>query len=315
MVFWFNQGEKVNSLLGSIEAGGTKFVCALGRGPEHIHKEISFPTKKPQETIREAIQFFRQQEKTCGKIQALGIGCFGPVNLDKSSPAYGSITSTPKKDWENTQVYRAWAQEFDIPIGLDTDVNVAALGEWSWGAAQGLDTFVYLTFGTGVGGGGMSRGQLLHGLVHPEMGHMKIPHDIKRDPYLGNCPFHGDCWEGLASGPAIEKRWGQGAKELPSDHAAWKLEAEYIAVGLLNIICVLSPQKIILGGGVMQQGHLFDMIRKQVVELLNGYVRSPAIEENIHNYIVPPELGNRAGILGGLALAQQALNQQIQGPK
>jgi fructokinase len=195
---------------------------------------------------------------------------------------------------------------FDIPIAFDTDVNGAALGEWKWGAARGLDTFLYLTIGTGVGGGALVNGKLVHGLIHPEMGHLHLPHDRARDPFEGICSFHGDCFEGLASGPAIEKRWGQKAETLPPDHPAWDLEAHYIALALVNYIFTLSPQRIIIGGGVSSQGFLFPLIRRKVVDILNGYVQSPAVGEAIAEYIVPPGLGARSGMLGALAMAQSA---------
>jgi fructokinase len=183
-------------------------------------------------------------------------------------------------------------------------VNVAALGEYRWGAAQGLDTFIYLTIGTGIGGGGMVNGKLIHGLVHPEMGHVRIPHDRDRDPYPGSCPYHGDCLEGLAAGPALEERWGQRGETLPADHPAWPLEADYLAFGLVNIICILSPQRIIIGGGVMQQPQLLPLVRRRVQELLNNYLPVPAILDHIDDYIVPPGLGDRAGVLGAMALAE-----------
>jgi fructokinase len=192
-------------------------------------------------------------------------------------------------------------------VGFDTDVNGAALSEWRWGAAQGLDTFLYLTIGTGVGGGGLINGKLMHGLVHPEMGHMRLPHDWQADPFPGNCPFHGDCLEGMASGPALHKRWGQRGDSLPPDHPAWELEALYLAWGLVNLVCTLSPQRIILGGGVMAQPQIWPLLRGKTQQLLNGYVRSPAILEHIDEYIVPPGLGGRAGVLGAMALAENEL--------
>jgi len=193
-----------------------------------------------------------------------------------------------------------------LPVAFDTDVNAAALGEARWGAAQGLDTFLYLTVGTGIGGGGMANGRLLHGLIHPEMGHIRVPHDLRADPFSGGCPFHGDCLEGLASGPAMEARWGRRAETLPPEHAAWDLEAHYIALGLATWICTLSPQRIILGGGVMRQVHLFPRIRAQVLALLNGYIQAPEIMERVAEYIVPPGLGGDAGVLGAIALATMA---------
>jgi fructokinase len=193
-----------------------------------------------------------------------------------------------------------------VPVGFDTDVNAAALGEATWGAAKGLETFIYMTVGTGIGGGGMVNGQLLHGLLHPEIGHLRLPHDFDQDPYPGACPFHGDCLEGLAAGPALLGRWGHRAKELPADHPAWRLEAHYLALGLVNLICALSPQRIILGGGIMQQMALFQMARHNVQQLLNEYLQVPAILEQIDQYIVPAALGNRAGVLGAIVLAKNA---------
>jgi len=194
-------------------------------------------------------------------------------------------------------------------MGFDTDANAAALGEATWGAAKGLDTFVYVTVGTGIGGGGMANGQLLHGLLHPEMGHVRVPHDLDQDPYSGACPFHGDCFEGLAAGPALLGRWGSPAEELPADHPAWRLEAHYLGLGLANLIYTLSPQRIILGGGVMQHTALFPMVRRNVQQLLHGYLPAPAILEHIEEYIVPAALGNRAGISGAMALARKAIHR------
>ena len=293
-------------LFGGIEAGGTKFVCAVAEGPQAIRAETRFPTEEPEPTIGRAIEFFRQQQSELGDLTAIGIGSFGPVNLDLNSPTYGYITSTPKPDWDNIDLVGRIKESFSLPIGFDTDVNAAALGEYRWGAAQGLGDFIYLTIGTGIGGGGMANGALLHGLIHPEMGHILIPHDLEKDPFPGVCPYHGDCFEGLANGPAIEKRWGQSGESLPEKHPAWPLEAQYIAYGLTNLICALSPQKIILGGGVMKQKQIFPLVREKLRAALNGYVQSPAITEHIDNYIVPPDLGDRVGVLGAIALAQRA---------
>lgn len=294
-------------LLGGIEAGGTKFVCAVGTGPNDIRAEARFPTTKPDETIGRAIEFFQQQTQQHGPLAAIGIASFGPVDPNPASPTFGYITSTPKPGWANTNLAGAIQQTFLVPVGFDTDVNGAALGEWQWGAAQGLDTFMYLTIGTGVGGGGMVNGRLQHGLIHPEMGHILIPHNWQTDPYKGRCPFHGDCLEGLAAGPAMNERWGQPAETLPHDHPAWKLEAHYLALALTNFICTLSPQRIIMGGGVMAQPQIFPLVRLKVQELLNGYMQSPSLLTNIDHYIVPPQLGGQAGVLGAIALAQQAL--------
>jgi fructokinase len=288
------------SLWGGIEAGGTKFVCAVAGDDGELLAETTFPTTVPDRTIGQAIEFLRQQDE----LAAIGISSFGPVDLIPGSPTYGTITTTPKPGWANADIVGRVRQALDVPVGFDTDVNGAALGEHRWGAAQGLDTFVYLTIGTGIGGGGMVDGRLIHGLIHPEMGHMRIPHDSNRDPFAGVCPFHGDCFEGLATGPAIEARWGQRGETLPPDHPAWELEAHYIALGVVNLVCTLSPQRVILGGGVMQQAHLFPSIRGKVQQLLNGYLKAPAILERIDEYIVPPGLGHRAGVKGAIALAQ-----------
>lgn len=287
---------------GGIEAGGTKFVCAVGDGPGAIADRIEFPTTTPDETIDQAVGFFQPQSEP---IAALGIGSFGPVDPHPESATYGMITSTPKPGWQNVDIRGRIASELRVPVAFDTDVNAAALGEHRWGAARGLTTFVYITVGTGIGGGAMVEGQLLHGLVHPEMGHVRIPHDRERDPFGGTCPFHGDCLEGLASGPALEARWGRPGEDLPEDHPAWPLEAHYLALGLMTIVCTLSPQRIILGGGVMKRSFLFPMVRSDLQELLAGYIQAPMIIEAIEEMVVPPALGDRAGVLGAIALAER----------
>lgn len=290
---------------GGIEAGGTKFVCAVGSGPDDIRDQTRFPTTSPDETLRKAIDFFKRQSEP---LAAIGIASFGPLDPDRSSDTFGHITSTPKPGWSNTDIVGAIKAEFDVPVGFDTDVNAAALGEQRWGAAQGLDTFVYLTIGTGIGGGAMVAGQLLHGMLHPEMGHVLLPHDRQSDPFEGFCPFHKDCFEGLAAGPAIEARWGKRGEDLPPDHPAWELEAHYVALGVMTVIMMLSPQRVILGGGVMQEPQLFPLVRRKVPPLINGYVQTPQIPEGIDEYIVPPGLGGRAGVLGAIALAQQEID-------
>lgn len=290
-------------LYGGVEAGGTKFVCAVGTGPDDIRAVERFPTTTPEETLGRVIAFFRNQPEP---VEAIGVGSFGPVDPDPQSGAFGYVTSTPKPGWRDANVRGPIREALQVPVAFDTDVNAAALGEQRWGAARGLDTFIYLTVGTGIGGGGVIGGKLMHGLIHPEMGHILIPHDRAQDPFPGACPYHGDCLEGLAAGPAMERRWGAKADTLPPDHPAWELEAGYLAAGLANMICTLSPQRVILGGGVMQQEHLFPLVRRKLQQVLNGYVQSPAILEEIDRYIVPPELGGRAGVLGAIALAEHA---------
>jgi len=299
----------MSQLFGAIEAGGTKFVCAVGTGPDDIRAESRFPTTTPAETMAQANAFFHEQEKAHGPLAAIGISAFGPIDPHPDSPTFGHITTTPKLAWQHAPIVPMVREHFDVPIGFDTDVNGAALGEQRWGAAQGLDTFVYLTIGTGIGGGGMVNGKLMHGLMHPEMGHMYVPHDWERDPFPGVCPFHGDCLEGLANGPALEARWKQRGETFPPDHKAWLLEAHYVALGLVNIITILSPQRIILGGGVMGSPHIFPLIHREVRHQLKGYIQMPEMDETIAGYIVPPGLGNQAGMLGSIALAQNALTQ------
>lgn len=294
---------KLMPIYGGMECGGTKFVCATGAESGKLLARTEFPATTSAETIARALEFFQAQPHP---LQSIGIGSFGPVDLDPTSPKFGYITSTPKNGWRDTDLLGAVRRATGLPVAFDTDVNAAALGEARWGAAQGLDTFLYLTIGTGVGGGGMANGRLLHGLVHPEMGHIRVPHDRRADPFPGGCPFHRDCLEGLVSGPALEARWGQRGETLPPEHPAWDLEAHYIALGLATWICTLSPQRIILGGGVMRQAHLFPRIRAQVLALLNGYIQAPEILERIADYIVPPALGGDAGVLGAIALAAMA---------
>lgn len=296
----------MKALYGGVEAGGTKFICAVAAGPDDIRDEIRFPTTNPDITLQQAIDFFSNYQYKSGKLNAIGIASFGPLDLNPASPHYGCIKSTPKSGWDNVDIIAPFKNALALPVGFDTDVNGAALAEWRWGAAQGLDTFMYLTVGTGIGGGAMLNGELIHGMLHPEMGHISIPHDWDVDPFEGVCDFHGDCLEGLANGPAIEKRWGIRGEYLPSDHPAWALESEYLAHALVNYICILSPQRIIMGGGVMEQGHLFPSVRLKVKELLNNYVKTDQILSHIDEYVVKPDLGRRAGVLGAIALAYDA---------
>ena len=283
------------AVYGGIEAGGTKWHCAVGTGPGDLRAAETIPTTAPAETIDRAVAFFERK----GPVDAIGIGCFGPVDLRLSSPHWGHITTTPKPGWAQTDVGPEIGRRLSVPVAFDTDVNAAALGEHRWGAAQGLDTFCYVTIGTGIGGGVMVGGQLLHGLLHPEFGHLRIPHDRDADPFPGICPYHGDCWEGLACGPAIEARWGRPASELAGDDAVWELEARYLALGLVSVISVLSPELIVLGGGVGTAPGLLPRVRRRVVELVGGYLDTPAVEE----YLTAPALGPRSGVLGAIALA------------
>ena len=297
------------ALLGGIEAGGTKFVCAVGTGPDDIRALTRIPTTTPEETLAQVFTFFRSQIAQGGNLESIGIGSFGPIDVREDSATFGWFLDTPKPGWRQIDFVGPISREFSIPIGFDTDVNAAALGEHQWGNAQGLDTFIYLTVGTGIGGGGLVGGQPIHGILHPEMGHILIPHDLSIDPFPGCCPFHKNCLEGLASGVAIEKRWQQSAASLPADHPAWALEANYLAAGLVNYILMLAPERIILGGGVMEQKQLFPMIHQQVQNKLNAYLNVSQITNNIEAYITSPKLGDRAGILGALTLAKRALDK------
>jgi fructokinase len=294
------------ALYAGVEAGGTKFVCLVGSGPDDIRGEARFPTTMPETTLRQVLEFFREQRARLGEFAAAGVASFGPVDLAPTSPRYGHITSTPKPGWAHTDIVGPIRKALGVPVGFDTDVNAAALAEWRWGSAAGLDTFIYLTVGTGIGGGGLVDGRLMHGLVHPEMGHVRIPHDTAADPFAGTCPFHGDCLEGLASGPAMQARWGRPAEELADDHPAWALEAHYLALALANFVCTLSPRRIILGGGVMDRRALFPLVRTRLQALLNAYVQAPEILGDVDGYVVPPGLGSRTGVLGALALARAA---------
>jgi fructokinase len=282
------------TVYGGIETGGSKWECAIGTGPDDLRAAETIATTTPDETIARVMAFFDRE----GPVVAVGIGSFGPIDPNPKSATWGHITSTPKPGWAYTDVAGEIGRRLEVPVAFDTDVNTAALGEYRWGAAQGLDTFCYITVGTGIGGGGMAGGKLLHGLVHPEVGHLRIPHDRGRDPFDGVCPFHGDCFEGLASGLAIEARWGRRPEELDGDGRVWQLQAHYLALGLISVICVLSPQRILLGGGVMRQPALLPLVQKEVAGLMNGYQEAGTI--------MLPALAPRSGVLGAIALAETA---------
>lgn len=293
---------------GAIEAGGTKFVCAIGSAPDDLRAEVRIPTSTPHETLGQCIDFFRAH----GKLDALGVGCFGPIDLRRGSPSYGHVTTTPKPGWTNADIVGPLAKALGVPVGFDTDVNAAVLGEARWGSAQGLQTAVYVTIGTGIGGGLLIDGKLSHGLVHPEMGHLLVPREPDDHDFPGVCPFHGArCWEGVAAGPAVSLRWGHSAETLPADHRAWDLEARYIASALTSLVLVLSPERLILGGGVMQAAHLLPLVREHLQRSLNGYVQAEAITRRMEEYVVPPLLGPRAGIAGALALAERAAREPL----
>ncbi|NGX43874.1 MAG: putative fructokinase [Candidatus Anoxychlamydiales bacterium] len=290
---------------GAIETGGTRCSCAIGDDAGNIIKKEVFPTIKPEMTMPQIFKFFiHEHAKT--KLDAIGIACFGPLDLHKESPTYGSITTTPKPSWSHFNIVQAIKTAVSVPIGFDTDVNGAALGEQRWGAAAGIDTFIYITVGTGIGVGGIIYNHLMHGLIHPEMGHISIPR-YRGDNFESVCPFHENCLEGLASGPAIEKRWNvKAATDLPDDHEAWDLEAYYLGTAIANWSLTISPKKVILGGGLLNKKSLMDKVRKECQKSLNGYLKHKIILGNIDEYIVFPKRMGESGLLGALALAERA---------
>jgi len=285
--------------LGALEAGGTKMVLAVGDENGNIFERISIPTQTPEETMPEMISYFKKKE-----IEALGIGCFGPIDLSSDSPTYGYITSTPKLEWQNFDIVGAFQEALQVPVGFDTDVNASALGEATFGITKGLDCSLYLTVGTGIGAGIYMDGRLLHGMLHPEAGHI-VMRRHPADEYEGRCPFHKDCFEGLASGPAIEERWGMKAVGLADRPEVWEMEAYYIAQALVNYSMVLSPRRMVLGGGVMKQEQLFPLVRKYFAHLMAGYVRTKELED-LDSYIVPCSLNDNQGIMGCLQLASRS---------
>lgn len=290
-----------------IEGGGTKFVCAHGTIPDDLRDRTVIKTQSPELTIKEVIHYIRAVQSHT-PIKAIGLAIFGPLDLDPLSTTYGYITAAAKPGWKNYNIVGAIKQAFNLPLGFDTDVNGAALGEHRWGAARGLNDFLYLTVGTGIGGGAMANGKMIHGAMHPEMGHILIPQDHSHDNFIGSCAYHKNCLEGLASGTAMKTRWQvESALDLPEDHIAWDLEAQYLAAGISNFILTLSPKRIIIGGGVMKQMHLLPKIRAHIVKCLNGYVACGRITNHINEYVVTPQLKENAGICGAIALAEQSL--------
>lgn len=290
-------------LFGALEAGGTKMVCAIGNENGEILEQKSIPTTTPEETMPAILEYFKDKE-----IASIGIACFGPIDLNKNSETYGYITSTPKIPWRNYNIVGAVKDALKIPVGFDTDVNGSLLGEVTWGCAKGLTDAVYFTIGTGVGAGIMTNGKMLHGMLHPEAGHVKM---VPRsgDTYKGKCPYHGTCFEGMAAGPAIEERWGAKAVQLADREEVWDLESYYIAQALMGIVLTRSPQKIILGGGVMHQKQLFSMIREKMLKELNGYIQAKELAD-IDNYIVPASLNDDQGIMGCIKLAMNSLEEE-----
>ncbi len=295
-------------LYGALEAGGTKMICAVGNESGQILDQVSIKTSTPEETMPEVIRYFRARldaEAEDDRISALGVACFGPVDVRKHAKTYGNILYTPKIPWRNYPMVKTLKEALnDIPVGFDTDVNGSLLGEVTWGCAKGLTDAVYFTIGTGIGMGAMSGGNLVHGMLHPEAGHIAMS-VVPGDSYAGHCPSHGACFEGMASGPAIQARWGKPAKELADNPEVWELEAKYIAQAMTAVTYMLSPQKIILGGGVMEQSQLFPLVRKYVLEYINNYIDTKELR-NISSYITPAALNGNQGIMGALKLAEMA---------
>ena len=289
--------------LGALEAGGTKMVCAIGDESGKIYEQVSIPTETPEITMPKLISYFEER-----KIEALGIGCFGPIDPDKKSETYGYITSTPKLAWADYNIVGTMEKSLMIPVGFDTDVNGSVLGEVTFGQAKGKKCVVYVTIGTGVGAGIYIEGKLLHGMLHPEAGHILLS-KREDDTYEGKCPYHKTCMEGLAAGPAIQERWGKRAADLKDDERVWDLEAYYIAQALVDYILILSPQMIILGGGVMHQEQLFPQIRSYVKKMMNGYIKTKEMADLDH-YIVPASLHDDQGIMGALELGRRALMKE-----
>ena len=292
--------HRADVVIGGVETGGSWTVCAVGTGPGELDALEKFPTSDPTETLGRVVDFFARHPGA----GAVGVGAFGPIDVDERSPRWGEVlASTPKPGWAGAPVGATLRAELGVPVVLDTDVNAAALGEQRWGAGRGGESLCYLTVGTGIGAGLLIDGAPVHGLLHPEAGHVRIPHDTARDPFSGVCPFHGDCWEGLASGLALARRWDCDPAQLPDDHPAWELEAEYVAAGILAIVMVASPHRVIAGGGVMGRAGLLSRVRAHLAELLGGYLDRPQLSGDLGEYLVAPALGDEAGVLGAIALA------------
>jgi fructokinase len=294
--------EPEPAIYGALEAGGTKFVCAIGTAQGVLLEEARLPTRDPDSTLRATCEFFRAAGARHGAPRALGVASFGPVHLDPAHPFYGHIARTPKPGWSHADMAGTLAREFGCPVGFDTDVNAAALAEHRWGAARDVQDLVYVTVGTGIGGGVIAGGKPVHGLLHPEIGHI-LPRRHPADTLPGVCPFHGDCLEGLAAGPAIVARCGAELAALADDHVQWQIEAEYLAQLCATLVLTLSPRRIVLGGGVMGHERLFAPLRARLLGALGGYIDRPEITEHIERYVVAPGLGTRSGVLGALSLA------------
>lgn len=293
-----------NTLYGAVEAGGTKFVCAIGEAGGRLHAQAAFATTTPKETLARVADFLREAQVSHGRVAAVGIGSFGPVHVRPGAAQYGRIARTPKLRWEGIDILGEIARAAAAPAAIDTDVNIALLGEARHGAGVGYDDLVYVTVGTGIGAGVLANGKIVYGFAHPEVGHMHVPKAAEDAAFAGVCAFHADrCVEGLASGPALRARWGTDAESLAPEHPAWTLQAHYLAALCANLLVVSAPRRIIFGGGVMAQTHLFPRVRAALGELLNGYFDFAAYGIELDDLIVPAQLGGRAGVIGALELA------------
>ncbi|HEY2683357.1 MAG TPA: ROK family protein [Steroidobacteraceae bacterium] len=300
------QGNNVSVRYGALEAGGTKFVCAVTDADAKILAETRLPTQDPASTLNATCQFFREAFSSWGAPAALGVASFGPVELNKNSPHYGHIGKTPKVGWSHTDIAGVLKREFGCPVGFDTDVNAAALAENRWGAGQDVDNLVYVTVGTGIGAGIIVNGAPIHGLMHPEIGHIYPRRHPADGDFKGVCPFHGDCLEGLASGPAIVARWGLELASLPPAHPQWDIEADYLGQLCAQLTATVSPQRIVLGGGVMSHPRLFAAIRERLKHWLGSYIDRAEVLTDTEHFVVPPALAHRSGVLGAVVLAQTA---------
>lgn len=302
---------KKKKYFGGIEGGGTWFRCLIANGPDDIYLQESFRTLDSGETLQKVSEFFLKAQDEV-EIEAIGVGCFGPLVLDKNSENFGMIEFSRHDSWNEVNLFKEFSKRIGLPIFLDTDVNAAVLGEYLWGAGQGLDNFVYLTIGTGIGGGAIVDGKIHHGIQHPEMGHMLIAHDINEDDFEGGCNFHGYCFEGLASGTALRRRWGIPAEEIPADHEAWDFEAKYLATGIFNIFLVLGPQRVALGGSVMKASGLIEKIREKIGGIAKGYILKEQNLKNIEEMLTLPELGEYSGRFGSVALAIVGCGEKVE---
>jgi fructokinase len=304
----------VPRIFGAVEAGGTKFVCAIGSERGDLLAQQRFPTTDPASTLAAVHAFLRDRGRALGHLAAIGVASFGPLELDKTSPRHGFIGHTPKAGWSGTDMAGSLAREFGVPVGFDTDVNAAALAEQRWGAGRDVDDLVYLTIGTGIGGGVIANGAPIHGLMHPEIGHVFPRRHPLDAAFAGVCPFHGDCLEGLASGPAILARSGASLEALEESHPQWPIEADYLGQLCAQLVVTVSPRRIIMGGGVMNQARLLPLIRARLRHWLGGYIERRELLSDTDRYVVAPELGENAGILGALVLALDAAPAGAAGP-